>query len=262
MAASGVAAIQVGNAMVTPTIYQPRLDRRRRLIAAFASVAVTALIAMAFASGWAPQVPDLVSSAMDVVSITASPTPEQAADLPKASAPRAAAAASPANRRARPKAVVAPPTPLPRPPRPAPPVAANGNASAAGSSTIVGPGTGAGGQGQGLGSGAGGSGDGGGGIRPTRRSGAITYRDYPDEARRLHAGGIVDVRLDIDASGRVTACRVIRSSGRADFDDTTCRLILQRFRFNPARNAAGEAVATVYGWRQRWWLDAEGMPPL
>lgn len=220
------------------------------------------LIIWAFASGWAQQAPAMVSSAMEVISITASPPPEPAVDLPKAAPPRPAAAASAANRRARPKPVVAPPSPLPRIQRPAPPVAATGDDSAAGSSPAAGPGTGAGGQGQGLGSGAGGSGDGGGGTRPTRRSGAITYRDYPEEARRLRAGGIVDARLDIDASGRVTACRVIRSSGRTDFDETTCRLILQRFRFNPARNAAGEAVASVYGWRQRWWLDAQGMPPL
>ncbi len=74
----------------------------------------------------------------------------------------------------------------------------------------------------------------------------------------------MDVRLSISAAGRVTACAVMRSSGRSDLDETTCRLVQRRFRFHPARNGAGEAVAGAYGWRQRWWLgapeSAEGEP--
>lgn len=248
--------------MQNPMRFDPRLDRPRRWLAAMGSVGVAALVAWGLASGWVQQVPGMVSSAIDVISIAAAAPTAPVEEAPKAATPRPAAQASPANRRARPKPVVAPPSSRPPAPRAAPPIAATGSDNSAGSATTNGSGTGGGGQGQGLGSGTGGNGDGGGGTRPTRRSGAITYRDYPAEARRLRAGGIVDVRLDIDSGGRVTACRVVRSSGRADFDETTCRLILQRFRFNPARNAAGEAVATVYGWRQRWWLDAEGMPPL
>ena len=63
------------------------------------------------------------------------------------------------------------------------------------------------------------------------------------------------MRFTIEASGRVSGCRVTRSSGDASLDETTCRLIEERFRFKPATNAAGEAIASPYGWRQTWWLE-------
>jgi protein TonB len=37
----------------------------------------------------------------------------------------------------------------------------------------------------------------------------------------------------------VTGCRVTRSSGSRALDSTTCRLIEQRFRFRPSRDALG-----------------------
>ncbi|MDE0879066.1 MAG: hypothetical protein OSB00_10455 [Sphingomonas bacterium] len=50
---------------------------------------------------------------------------------------------------------------------------------------------------------------------------------------------------------------MIGSSGVASLDATTCKLVEKRFRYTPARNAAGTAVAEERGWRQRWWLDGE-----
>src|SRR3546814_12871878 len=86
-------------------------------------------------------------------------------------------------------------------------------------------------------------------------SGRIEDRDYPRQAARAKSGGEVEVRFTIQPTGRVTGCRVARSSGDAVLDATTCRLIEDRFRFRPATNAAGEAVARAYGWRQNWGLD-------
>ena len=63
------------------------------------------------------------------------------------------------------------------------------------------------------------------------------------------------MRFRIETTGRVTRCRVTRSSGDTMLDATTCRLIEERFRFRPATNAAGETIASDYGWRQRWWLE-------
>ncbi|WP_156420380.1 energy transducer TonB, partial [Sphingopyxis sp. H073] len=87
------------------------------------------------------------------------------------------------------------------------------------------------------------------------RSGTIRDSDYPREASRARVGGEVEVRFTIEATGRVTGCRVSRSSGDASLDATTCRLIEERFRFKPATNAAGEAIRSPYGWRQTWWLE-------
>jgi protein TonB len=45
---------------------------------------------------------------------------------------------------------------------------------------------------------------------------------------------------------------VISSSGNRALDDTTCRLILKRFRFAPARDAAGMAVPGEVDYDQEW----------
>lgn len=117
-------------------------------------------------------------------------------------------------------------------------------------------GTGGGGTG-GAGSGLGSAGAGVGSLRPVVaarwRGGEIAPRDYPRSARG--AQGIVTARVAVGVDGRVTGCSVARSSGNAILDSTTCRLIRERFRFTPARNAQGEAVPGEYGWQQRWWRD-------
>lgn len=63
------------------------------------------------------------------------------------------------------------------------------------------------------------------------------------------------VRFTVGIDGRARDCRVITSSGHAVLDATTCRLIEARFRYAPARDAAGQPVAEERGWRQRWWID-------
>ncbi|WP_242446030.1 energy transducer TonB [Sphingopyxis lindanitolerans] len=110
--------------------------------------------------------------------------------------------------------------------------------------------------GGGNGTGAGGSGTGtGGGSKAAWRSGTINDRDYPRDAARAKIGGEVEVRFTIQPTGRVTGCRVARSSGDASLDATTCRLIEDRFRFRPATNGAGDPITSAYGWRQSWWLE-------
>src|SRR3546814_7515327 len=96
----------------------------------------------------------------------------------------------------------------------------------------------------------------GGGTKAVLVSGRIEDRDYPKQAARAKIGGEVEVRFTIQPTGRVTGCRVTRSSGDPALDATTCRLIADRFRFRPATNAAGEPVASDYGWRQSWWLES------
>jgi len=167
--------------------------------------------------------------------------------------------AAPSAVRARPSPVAAPTPIVPPPlPRPAPPIAAAGTAVAAGAAPTPGPGTGAGGVGEGPGRGAAGSGTGGGGSGATLIRGGIVDRDYPRDARRARLGGVVTVRFTVEPDGGVDGCRVTQSSGVTSLDLTTCRLIEQRFRYAPARDAAGLAVAEPRGWRQTWWLD--GMP--
>jgi protein TonB len=116
------------------------------------------------------------------------------------------------------------------------------------------------GSGAAAGSGAGqdgsGSGQGDGAISPpVRIAGALTDADYRRTRPPEGAGGTVAVSYRIRADGRVDRCTVLRSSGYAELDETTCRLIERRFRFVPAHDAGGRAieweVRTDYTWGPR-----------
>lgn len=133
--------------------------------------------------------------------------------------------------------------------------AEQGTDSRSGAAAKAGEGSGAGGQGDGLGSGRSGSGTGG-GTRPIWQSGSIQDRDYPRSSSSARRGGEVETRFTILPNGRVQNCRITRSSGDAELDATTCRLIEQRFQFKPATNGAGDAISSQYGWRQNWWLES------
>jgi protein TonB len=185
------------------------------------------------------------------------PAPPPPAAEPAPKRERKSGAAAPANRRARPTEVVAPPAPvLLPPPIAAAPIAGPGPDAAAGAALLPGPGTGAGGVGQGTGSGTSGSGTGSGGGTPAKLlRGAIRNADYPRAARRARVEGSATVRFTVDATGRPTGCAVTRSSGSAELDATTCRLIEARYRYAPARDAAGRPVEELRGWRQDWWLE-------
>lgn len=232
-------------------------DRRRH---AATAGAVALVHAAAFYLLLAKGVVDVAPAAealklFDVREVPADPVPDKASER---QAPKPEGAASPANRRARPKPVVAPP-PVIRvepPPVAAPPVAAAGPDASAGAAEVEGPGTGSGGMGTGLGSGSGGSGTGGGGgMRARWVSGRIKDSDYPRSASAAEVGGTVVVHFDVGADGRVSNCRIAESSGDPSLDATTCRLIEKRFRYEPARDARGEPVEDVAGWKQDWWLE-------
>ena len=62
--------------------------------------------------------------------------------------------------------------------------------------------------------------------------------------------------LTVNAEGRVSDCRIVRASRDPEADRITCALATQRFRFQPAHDAAGRPVSGVYGWQQRWFAPA------
>jgi protein TonB len=172
-------------------------------------------------------------------------------------------AASPPNLEARPTEVVAPPPVLPQPPPlPAAPVAGPGDKPTAGAAPIPGPGTGAGGAGNGTGSGGSGNGPGGGGddggSPPRQIRGRISDHDYPRGAADARIGGTVSVIYAIETDGRATHCAITHSSGNAELDETTCRLIEERFRFEPSRDRSGRPVRSRMVQDHEW--DVEDAP--
>ena len=173
-------------------------------------------------------------------------------------------AASPANLKDTPSPVVVPEPkikiPVP-PPIVAAPVGGQGNAAAAGAARVPGPGTGSGGVGTGLGSGLHGNGTGGGGggrAIPARWiSGGIYTSDDPRPLNTPYSD-VVEFDHTIAANGRVISCRVTRSSGDRALDAHTCRLVMQRIRYSPARDAAGRAIQVVARGGHVW---EPGLPP-
>ncbi|APZ97891.1 energy transducer TonB [Sphingopyxis sp. QXT-31] len=237
--------------------YTGQVSNGQRVIAGGGALLGLLVVGLGLASGLDLSAVRTASEAISAIALPAPKSPEPISVPTETPSDKAAGAASAANRNAKATSVVAPKPKLP-PPVP-PPVAAApkpGSASdaSAGAAPVAGPGSGAAGRGDGLGAGGSGSGSGG-GTRPAWRSGTIEDRDYPREARRAKIGGEVEVRFTIEATGRVTGCRVSKSSGDAALDAATCRLIEERFRFKPATNAGGIAVASSYGWRQTWWLE-------
>ena len=136
------------------------------------------------------------------------------------------------------------------------------NDPTSGSAVVRGPGTGAGGSGDGFGSGGDGDGDGSRG----RDAGETTPRflrvrmstsDLPEELFVTGFNGTVGVRYVVDRSGRVPYCEVTRSSGNATVDAITCRLIRERFRYRPSRDAAGRPVESTIVENHTWEVEAD-----
>ena len=103
------------------------------------------------------------------------------------------------------------------------------------------------------------------GIRPATPTGSpaawATANDYPTQALRAEVEGTVAFRLEIGSDGRVANCMVTSSSGSAELDTTTCRLVTQRAQFDPARDAQGRAVSGTYSNRIRWIIPKDAYGP-
>jgi protein TonB len=76
-------------------------------------------------------------------------------------------------------------------------------------------------------------------VAPTRasdrgRGNTIGEDDYPDASLRAGEEGVTRVSFVVGGDGKVGACNVIASSGSPRLDDATCKIIIRRFRYNPA----------------------------
>jgi len=199
--------------------------------------------------------PALRRDSLSAVTLDPVKPPEPVKPPPPSHHHTSAGKAAPAALRAHAAPVYAPLVPLaPPPPMPVAPIVAQGNQAHNGASTVPGPGSGAGGIGNGTGSGAGGNGDGNGGSDPEWSGGKIKSSDYPLAARQALAQGTTSVTIAVDAKGHPAGCRVTHSSRNPSLDSTTCALVLQRFRFRPARDAAGHAVSGEVDYDQEWTL--------
>ncbi|TNE55539.1 MAG: energy transducer TonB, partial [Sphingomonadales bacterium] len=82
----------------------------------------------------------------------------------------------------------------------------------------------------------------------------VTDDDYRARWIREGLSGTASFTLQVSASGRVTDCRITRSTGHGVLDRATCELITRRARFNPALEASGKPVSGTFSSSIRWKL--------
>jgi periplasmic protein TonB len=206
------------------------------------------------------EVPPPIQEAVPLKEATKEPSPRR---KPAPKDPEGAAA--PPNIKSKPTEIVAP-KPEIRLPVPSPviaaPIAGPGAAATSGNAPFKGPGTGAGGIGTGTGSGRWGNGGGGGGgagiaREPRLIREGVSDRDYPQAAMAAGVQGTVHMRFLIATDGRIGQCRVTRSSGNAQLDRDTCRVMQRRLLYRPAADIYGRAVPAWVEGVQEWYLTIQ-----
>lgn len=172
------------------------------------------------------------------------PPPAQQAERAKREAGAPAKKAEPASVVApKPKIVVPAKTPIV-----AAPIAGRGSAPSSGA-VAAGTGTGAGGSG--TGPGGGGSGD------FSRFSPARMLNKIPDREYRRISGGLIPrgsatISFRVSADGRMSGCRIVRSSGDSSVDSVVCDTATRYLRFSPARDPDGHAIAQDMTYTPSW----------
>lgn len=77
-----------------------------------------------------------------------------------------------------------------------------------------------------------------------KRGGSISDEDYPSKAIREQKSGLATASFSSNELGRVENCRIILSSGSADLDEETCKIITRRWKYRPARDRMGSIIPT------------------
>jgi periplasmic protein TonB len=200
---------------------------------------------------------------------TPPPPPVEEAIPPRARTDELEGEAAPPNLKSVASPVVAPKPEVQldaRSPVTAAPMPREGPDRSSGAAPVSGPGTGAGGAGTGTGSGGSGAGTGSGGNgsggAPVRRArlirGALSVADYPSSLRGSGIGGRVNIHMIVEPSGRVSRCSIAESSGSPELDAITCRLVQERYLFEPARDARGQPVRDIVGEGHTWFSRRRG----
>ncbi|MDF0489918.1 energy transducer TonB [Sphingomonas sp. H39-1-10] len=238
------------------TTYRASSDRK--VAAAIGAAVLQVGLGVLLASGFTVTIPHVVTQDLKLFGVTTPPPPPPPPPpkpRPKPSI-RKAGAAAPPNIRSKATEVAAPPPKIPMPVPPpivTAPTPAAGDQASSGASDKAGPGTGAGGTGNGTGSGGAGNGDGG-GRAAYQKSGRIRGSDYPRSALQARVGGTVWVSFTVEVTGQATGCTIRKSSGNPDIDATTCRLIQERYRYEPARDANGKKIRSRIENQDHTWV--------
>lgn len=83
-------------------------------------------------------------------------------------------------------------------------------------------------------------------VQPPKPKAIFSRDDYPKEAVRNGWEGTVVADLSVNKKGRVSACRIVKSSGYTVLDRTTCNLLFRRAKFTPATDDNGDPTEDTF----------------
>ncbi len=88
----------------------------------------------------------------------------------------------------------------------------------------------------------------------------ISTLNYPVSEISRGGRGIVNFRMDIDASGKATKCEVLQSASSPEFKRAVCLTLMKNAEFNPALDADGNPIS--WYWRNTvvFQLPSEAYP--
>jgi TonB family protein len=99
-------------------------------------------------------------------------------------------------------------------------------------------------------------------AKPIGNPGSWIPQDgYPPAARATGEQGRVSFTLSIDDTGRVTDCKVTKSSESPLLDETTCNFMTANGRFEVARNKKNKPTPSKWSSSMMWKLENPPPPP-
>ena len=100
-------------------------------------------------------------------------------------------------------------------------------------------------------------------MKPVTNPGSwVTPADYPPASLRDEKEGVTGFRLTVGPDGLPRRCEIVASSGSEELDTATCRLIMQRARFETQRDDKGVRVGGTYSNRIRWQIPDDYLEQL
>lgn len=88
----------------------------------------------------------------------------------------------------------------------------------------------------------------------------VTPNDYPPVSIERGEAGTAKVELHVTAEGKVDGCNVQQSTGSPLLDATTCAVIRQRARYEPATDRNGHVTASTDTRTINWAIPNEDRP--
>lgn len=90
-------------------------------------------------------------------------------------------------------------------------------------------------------------------VQPTGSPASwVRLSDNPRGTTISGHDGVFDFRLDVDETGKSTACHILHQTNPADLADFSCRMLVRNAKFKPALDAQGKAVKSFYVSRIAW----------